>query len=103
MRGCRWLRTAIGVYCGPGHPLAHVSDVDSAALNAFDWINVGTSSPFQNEQLELLAKNGVRQLRTRFATLNDAVILLEFLSEGNHLAVLPGLPLLLDAGPLPVR
>ncbi|AOW13770.1 hypothetical protein LPB72_01940 [Hydrogenophaga crassostreae] len=86
---------AIGVYCGPGHPLAGVSDVDSAALNAFDWINVGTSSPFQNEQLELLAKNGVRQLRTRFATLNDAVILLEFLSQGSHLAVLPGLPLLL--------
>ena len=86
---------AIGVYCGPSHPLAGVTDVDSAALNAFDWINVGTSSPFQNEQLELLAKNGVRQLRTRFATLNDAVILLEFLSQGSHLAVLPGLPLLL--------
>lgn len=86
---------AIGVYCAPGHPLAGVKDVDSVALNGYDWINVGTSSPFQNEQLDLLAKNGVHRLRTRFATVNDSVILLEFLSQGSHLAVLPGLPLLL--------
>jgi DNA-binding transcriptional LysR family regulator len=85
----------IGVYCGPEHPLAQAGVVDTGALNACDWINVGTTSPFQNEQLELLAKNGVDQRRTRFATFNDAVILLDFLLQGNHLAVLPGVPLLL--------
>jgi DNA-binding transcriptional LysR family regulator len=63
------------------------------ALNACEWINVGTSSPFQNEQVELLAKNGVHNVRTRFATYNDGVVLLDFLSLNKHLAVLPGVPL----------
>lgn len=86
---------SIGVYCGPGHPLAQAKNVDATALSACDWINVGTSSPFQNEQMELLAKNGVTRLRTRFATFNDGVILLDFLSRNKHLAVLPGVPLML--------
>ena len=86
---------AIGVYCGPDHPLARATRIDAEALNACDWINVGTTSPFQNAQMELLAKNGVNRLRTRFATFNDGVILLDFLSQSKHLAVLPGVPLIL--------
>jgi DNA-binding transcriptional LysR family regulator len=86
---------AIGVYCSPTHPLAGKKHVDADALNHCDWINVGTTSPFQNEQMDLLAKNGVNRLRTRFATFNDGVILLDFLAQGKHLAVLPGVPLLL--------
>jgi DNA-binding transcriptional LysR family regulator len=85
----------IGVYCGPGHPLVRAETVSAEALNNCDWINVGTSSPFQSEQLELLARNGVSQHRTRFATFNDAVILLDFLWQGHHLAVLPSIPLML--------
>ena len=84
---------SIGVYCGPDHPLAGQSQVTAEALNACEWINVGTSSPFQNEQVELLAKNGVNRVRTRFATYNDGVVLLDFLAQSKHLAVLPGVPL----------
>lgn len=86
---------SIGVYCGPDHPLAGQANVTAEALNACDWVNVGTNSPFQNEQIELLAKNGVKQVRTQFATYSDGVVLLDFLSLGKHLAVLPGVPLLL--------
>jgi DNA-binding transcriptional LysR family regulator len=85
----------IGVYCGPGHPLAGRTSLTSGELAQCDWINVGTSSPFQAEQTELLAKNGVQQVRTRFATYNDGVILLDFLSLNRHMAVLPGVPLML--------
>ena len=84
---------SIGVYCGPDHPLAHQPVVTAQDLNASEWINVGTSSPFQNEQVELLAKNGVHNVRTRFATLSDGVVLLDFLAQSKHLAVLPGVPL----------
>jgi DNA-binding transcriptional LysR family regulator len=84
---------SIGVYCGPGHPMAKQKEITAEALNACEWINVGTSSPFQNEQVELLAKNGVHNVRTRFATYNDGVVLLDFLSQNKHLAVLPGVPL----------
>lgn len=84
---------SIGVYCGPEHPMANQTEVTADALNACDWINVGTASPFQNEQIELLAKNGVHNVRTRFATYNDGVVLLDFLSLNKHLAVLPGIPL----------
>ncbi|MEZ5705591.1 MAG: LysR family transcriptional regulator [Burkholderiaceae bacterium] len=85
----------IGVYCGPRHPLAGRTDLTSSDLAQCDWINVGTTSPFQAEQTELLAKNGVQQVRTRFATHNDGVILLDFLSLNRHMAVLPGVPLML--------
>ena len=86
---------SIGVYCGPDHPLAGQTEVTAEALSACDWVNVGTNSPFQGEQVELLAKNGVNQVRTRFATYNDGVVLLDFLALGKHLAVLPGVPLML--------
>lgn len=84
---------SIGVYCGPDHPLARRPVVSAQDLKDSAWINVGTSSPFQNEQVELLAKNGVNNVRTRFATLSDGVVLLDFLAQGKHLAVLPGVPL----------
>ncbi len=85
----------IGVYCGPGHPLAGRTQLTSSELAQCDWVNVGTSSPFQAEQTELLAKNGVQQARTRFATHNDGVVLLDFLLLNRHMAVLPGVPLML--------
>ena len=84
---------SIGVYCGPDHPLARQPLVTAQDLKGSAWINVGTSSPFQNEQVELLAKNGVHNVRTRFATLSDGVVLLDFLAQSKHLAVLPGVPL----------
>ncbi|MEZ5700822.1 MAG: substrate-binding domain-containing protein [Burkholderiaceae bacterium] len=37
----------IGVYCGPRHPLAGRTDLTSSDLAQCDWINVGTTSPFQ--------------------------------------------------------
>ncbi|MEZ5449094.1 MAG: hypothetical protein R3E89_08875 [Thiolinea sp.] len=42
---------------------------------------------------ELLQRNGIQRVRTQFATISDAVILLTVLMQGRHLAVLPKTPL----------
>ena len=82
----------LGVFCGPDHPLAHSSQFDPAELNDCEWMNIATTSPFQNLELEMLEKNGIKRIKTQFATVSDAVILLDVLMQGRHLAVLPRLP-----------
>ncbi|MBS3995829.1 MAG: hypothetical protein KGZ67_00630 [Hydrogenophaga sp.] len=58
-------------------------------------MNVGAASPFQNAELDMLHRSGIKRMRTHFVTANDAVILLKTLSKGRHLAVLPRLPVIL--------
>jgi len=65
-------------------------------------MNVGAASPFQNVELDMLHRSGIKRLRTHFATANDAVILLKTLSKGKHLAVLPRLPVTLLRGEYPM-
>jgi DNA-binding transcriptional LysR family regulator len=93
---------AISIFCGPSHPLAQVSAPSAQTLGACDWMNVGTTSPFQNAEIEMLERSGIERVRTQFATVSDAVILLQVLMRGHHLAVLPRLPLRLlqDTYPL---
>ena len=89
------VRDAIGVFCGARHPLAGVRRPGAAALSACDWINVGVTSPFQNDELDYLSRNGIQRPATQLATVGDAAILLEVLNQGRHLAVLPRLPVAL--------
>ncbi len=81
----------IGVFCGAQHPLAGQPQPDAQALDACEWINVGVTSPFQNDELDYLRRNGVRRPHTQLATVADAAILLQVLRQGRHLAVLPRL------------
>lgn len=93
---------AISIFCGPGHPMATGKHKQAADFGDCDWMNVGTTSPFQNAELDMLNRSGIQRMRTRFATVGDAVILLQVLMNGQHLAVLPRLPvhLLHDRFPL---
>jgi len=83
----------ISIFCAPTHPMATVAKPTATELNACEWMNVGATSPFQNTEIEMLARSGIHRLRTQFATISDAVILLQVLMKGKHLAVLPTLPM----------
>ena len=83
----------ISIFCSPSHPLASDPQPSAEALNQCQWMNVGTTSPFQNTELDMLARSGIQRLNTQFATVGDAVILLQMLMQGRHLAVLPRLPM----------
>ena len=90
---------SIGLFCGDTHPLAAQAAPDPAALGACDWINIGIASPFQDEERDFLQRNGIQRPHTRFATVNDAAVLMAVLRQGRHLAVLPRLPArLIDGG-----
>lgn len=82
---------AIGVFCGVAHPAARLGKVSPKLLSDSPWINAGVASPFQSEELDFLAANGIRRPHTQLATVGDAVILLKVLEQGRHLAVLPRL------------
>ncbi|MEZ5535647.1 MAG: LysR family transcriptional regulator [Thiolinea sp.] len=92
----------LGVFCSPKHRLAQHTHFRKGELDGCDWMVIGTTSPFQNMELDLLAENNIHRVRTQFATVSDAVILLTVLMQGRHLAVLPKLPLQLmqDSYPL---
>lgn len=83
----------ISVFCGPSHPLARKPHPSPEEFGDCEWMNVGTTSPFQNAELEMLERSGIHRMRTQFATVGDAVILLQVLMRGQHLAVLPRTPL----------
>jgi len=86
---------SFGVFCGSGHPLAACAQAEPKALSDCEWINAGIASPFQNEELEFLQKNGVQRQHIRFVTVSDAVVLLKVLEQGRHAAVLSRLPIAL--------
>lgn len=83
----------ISIFCSPQHPLAKQQQPSVEDLSACQWMNVGTTSPFQNAELDMLSRSGIQRVNTQFATVGDAVILLQVLMEGRHLAVLPRLPM----------
>ena len=92
----------ISIYCAPSHPLAQESHPSAEALGACEWMNVGTTSPFQNDEIKMLERSGIHRVRTQFATVSDAVILIQMLMRGQHLAVLPRLPVRLLRGQFPL-
>ncbi|HPQ93971.1 MAG: LysR family transcriptional regulator [Thiothrix sp.] len=92
---CLLAEDRLGVFCGPTHPLAGIRQLEPQALDHCEWMVIGSTSPFENMEQELLAYNNIRRVRTQFATMSDAVILLSVLMQGRHLAVLPKTPLTL--------
>lgn len=92
----------ISIFCAPTHPMAFKASPSIEELGECEWMNVGAASPFQNAELDMLHRSGIQRMRTHFSTANDAVILLKTLAKGQHLAVLPRLPvkLLRDDYPL---
>lgn len=93
----------LSVYCGPSHALAGRRHVDPASFAGCEWLNLGTSSPFQAAVDELLSLNGIGRERTRLATHGDSAILLQMLMSGRYLAVLPRWPLALLRNAYPLQ
>lgn len=92
----------LGVFCGKKHPLAIRGSFQPHELEACEWMVIGTTSPFHNKELEFLQNMGVDRVSTQFSTVNDAIILLNVLMQGRHLAVLPrqSVKLMNDTHPL---
>ncbi len=92
----------ISIFCAPHHVLASRLSPSAEELSECKWMNVGTASPFQNAEMDMLLRSGIQRLRTHFSTVSDAVILLKALSQGQHLAVLPRLPVRLVRNEYPL-
>jgi hypothetical protein len=56
------------------------------------WISLGTATPFDQDVREMPGAAGVRETRNEITTLEEAFMLLQILSQGKHLCVLPRFP-----------
>jgi DNA-binding transcriptional LysR family regulator len=92
----------VGVYCSPSHPMARLAKPTAQDFAHCDWINVGITSPFHHTDQDYLSSNGIFRTKTQLVTLGDAVILLELLMQGKHLAVLPNFPIAQTLGRYPL-
>lgn len=81
----------VGVFCGQAHPLARTGVL--AAGGDVDWLGMGTASPFDAPVRDMLREAGVEARHTEVTVMGDAHMVLEILSKGRHLSVLPRYPL----------
>lgn len=79
----------IGVFCSRDHPAVG----DKKLAGPFDWITLGTASPFEQNVREMLQDAGMQEPRQEVRVMGDTHMLLATLSQGRHLAVLPQFPL----------
>jgi len=83
----------LSVYAASSHPLAGKSPLKLEDFADADWVSLGHANPFERQVMELLNAGGVSKIRTQVVFRNDGAMLLELLTRGKHLAVLPDLPL----------
>lgn len=83
---------ALGVFCGRTHPLAG-QPLGEGAVDGQSWISLGTASPFDQDVRDMLRAAGVARMRAEVTVLGEAFTLLDLLSRGRHLSVLPRFPL----------
>lgn len=82
----------LGVFCGKGHALAKRGVLDAATARGQNWLSVGTASPFDQHVREMLEAGGIAPPRTQITVLGEAFVLLQLIAQGQHLAVLPHVP-----------
>lgn len=83
----------LSVYAASNHYLANKSPLSIADFADAHWLSLGHANPFERQVMELLSTGGVSKIRTQVVFRNDGALLLEVLSHGRHLAVLPDLPI----------
>lgn len=83
---------ALGVFCGPGHPFAEEAVLPRRGIDDARWVTLGIASPFDKDVFRMLQDAGVGRTRVEATTLGDAVVTLQLLMQGRHLAVLPRYP-----------
>lgn len=86
-------KDSLSVYAASSHPLAKRSPLRLVDLEDADWVSLGHANPFERQVLELLNTGGLSKIRTQVVFRNDGAMLLDLLSRGKHLAVLPDLPI----------
>lgn len=87
-----FMSDSLAIFCGPTHPLvkrAQQGVVVGQELNDNPWLNIGFTSPFEDNEINFLSQNGVHERRVELATVGDATVLLQVLMDGKHLCVLP--------------
>lgn len=89
------VRDTVGVFCGPGHPLAAAGVLGPGGEP--EWLGVGTASPFDSPVREMLQEAGVATSGSEVTVMGDAHTALQILAGGRHLAALPRYPLRLLA------
>lgn len=93
---------SLGVFCGPGHPLAGRGRLTAEDDNGLRWLTLGVASPFDKGVFGMLTDAGVSAARAEVTTLGDAMVLLRLLMQGHHLSVLPRFPVRLLRGYFPL-
>lgn len=88
----RLVDDTLGVFCGPGHPLAADGRLRADQAAEMNWIALGAASPFQRDVFRMLGEAGIPDIRADATTLGDAVVLLRILMQGRHVSVLPRFP-----------
>jgi DNA-binding transcriptional LysR family regulator len=79
----------IGVFCSQSHPAVGLKKL----TGEFDWIMLGTASPFEQNVREMLQEAGIKEPSQEVRVMGDTYTLLATLSQGRHLAALPKFPL----------
>jgi len=83
----------LGIYAGRSHPLSQKQNLKLEDFADADWVSLGHANPFERQVMELLTTGGISKIRTQLVFRNDGSMLIDLLARGNHLAVLPDLPM----------
>lgn len=83
----------MGIFCSQSHPAANAKKFEGKFEGKFDWITLGTASPFEQNVREMLKEVGIEEARQEVRVMGDTHMLLATLAQGRHLAVLPKFPL----------
>ncbi|MDO9435547.1 LysR family transcriptional regulator [Hydrogenophaga sp.] len=83
---------SLGVFCGSPHPLARRRTLRAGDANGQRWLSLGTASPFDQDVRDMLAGAGIEGMQVEITVLGEALMLLQTLARGRHLAVLPHFP-----------
>jgi len=86
------LRDHLGVFCGAAHPLAAAGALAADVAQGQRWLSLDTASPFDQHVRDMLDESGLPAPRIEITMLGEAFVLLRFLEQGTHLAVLPRFP-----------
>ena len=86
------LRDHLGVFCGAAHPLAAAGALAPDVAQGQRWLSLDTASPFDQHVRDMLDESGLPAPRIEITMLGEAFVLLRFLAQGTHLAVLPRFP-----------
>ncbi|GGO83407.1 LysR family transcriptional regulator [Marinobacterium nitratireducens] len=82
----------LGIFCSANHPLAKKESLAIDDFESAKWLSVGLAGPFEEQFIKMLTSEGIKKIKTQTVFKNDAVMMINLLARGHHLAVLPRFP-----------